>query len=88
MTDDQQQLSDALRDVSDLREELASAHHEQLAGAERRARLHVDELLTSAIDIAGLDDSGRSELDIALELVRSRAEEVGLLQRKPPRPVS
>lgn len=88
--DDQRRLSEALRAAEDLRAELGNAHAEQISDARRRAQLYADELLTCALTVAHLEGRGLAgvELDIALDWVRSRAEEVGLLQRRPPRPVT
>jgi hypothetical protein len=82
-----EELAEARRQVSELQDELADAYREQLAHAQRLAIACADELLTCAITIAGLDETGRDELDIALDTVRGRAEEHGILRRRPPRAV-
>lgn len=86
---DQPTLDDALRTSENLRDQLIDARYERLSDARRRAQLYVDELLTCAVTIASLEGSGPgTEIDIANDLLRSRAEEVGLLRHQPPRPVT
>lgn len=83
-------LEQALEAVKDLRGELANARAEQVSDAHRRAQFYADELLTCALTIARLEggDGDGIELDVALEKVRSRAKEHGLLQHGPPRAIT
>jgi hypothetical protein len=82
-----EELAEAKRQVTELQDELADAYREQLDQAQRLAVACADELLACAITIAGLDETGRNELDIALDTVRRRAEDHGILRRRPPRAV-
>ena len=84
----EEELAEARQEVTELEAELENAHIEHLSDAQRRARCYADELLTCAITIAGLDETNRNELDIALDVVRARAEDHGILRRRPPLPVS
>lgn len=86
MTADEE-LAETRARVADLEAELENAYGEELAGAQRRAIACADELLRCAVIIAGLGETARDELDIALDMVRSRAEEHGILRRRPPRAV-
>jgi hypothetical protein len=83
-----EELDEARARIADLGAELENAHGEQLADAQRRAITYADELLTCAITIAGLGESALDELDIALGIVRRRAEEHGILRPRLPRVVS
>jgi hypothetical protein len=81
------ELAEARAQVAELQAELENAHLEHLAHARRVAVMCADELLACAITIAGLDETGSNELDVALDMVRRRAEEHGILRRRPPRAV-
>lgn len=81
------ELADARERIADLEAELRNAHIEQENDARRRANDLADELLTCAITIAGLSETAVDELDIALDTVRRRAEEHGILRHRPPRVV-
>lgn len=83
----EEELAEARERIADLEAELDNAYGEQINDARRRAITYADELLTCAITIAGLDDAAPDELDLALDIVRQRAEEHGILQRRPPRAV-
>lgn len=83
----QEELAKARRQVVELQEELEGARVDHLNDARQRAIRCADELLTCALTINGLDETAGEELDIALDMVRRRAEEHGILQRRPPRAV-
>ena len=81
------ELAQAKERIADLEAELSNAHGEREYDARRRADDLADELLTCAITIAGLSETAVDELDIALDTVRRRAEEHGILRHRPPRAV-
>ena len=83
----QEELAEARARIAELEADLANAYIEQENDARRRANDLADELLTCAITIAGLSETEVDELDIALDTVRHRAEEHGILRRRPPRAV-
>lgn len=80
-------ISDLERKLADVEEDFESTMTEFLGSAQLRAQRLADELLTATIDIVGLSGSSRDELDVAIEVLRSRADEHGLLRRRPPRSV-
>lgn len=84
-TDDE--LAEARARIAELEAEVENNYGEELADAQRRAVACADELLRCAVTIAGLGETARDELDIALDMVRGRAEEHGILRRRPPRAV-
>lgn len=83
-----QRIRELERTLADAKDDLESTTAEFLASAQLRAQRLADELLTSTIDIVGLSGSSRDELDVAIEVLRTRADEHGLLRRHPPRSVT
>lgn len=83
----EEELVEARRQVAELQEELECSRIEHLDDTRLRATRCADELLTCALTINGLDETAGDELDIALDTVRRRAEEHGILRRRPPRAV-
>jgi hypothetical protein len=82
------ELRQARRTIKELHEELRHEENERLDDTRRRASLCAEELLTCAATLAGHpseDRISRNELEIALAIVRRRAEERWLLQRRTPR---
>lgn len=75
----------ARAEIADLRSQLNDTEQEMLRTAQRQVTVFSEELLACAVIVAGMDGTERSELEVALDAVRDKAQAVGLLQHRPPR---
>ncbi|MFY0408718.1 hypothetical protein [Solicola sp. PLA-1-18] len=76
---DDSELASTQQDLADVSADLAALQTERLTEARRRMRLSAQELLRAALIVEDLDDaSGGSELELALETVRTVATDADL----------
>lgn len=78
----EQDLANTQRELAEALEEVQSMQDEQLARAGIGARDAASTLLSKSINIVGLDKelADRNDFDLAVEILRNWAEEVGMLR--------